>query len=112
MTRLIDADSIPKVLDALCEKCGGYKRNKGECEYCKMDLFGDEVMALPTIDAVPVVHGHIEEYQDYIYVNGKPEPLLNKSKKCSVCSNGIYEAGGKIFKYCPHCGAKMDEVTP
>ena len=101
MTRLIDADSIPKVLDALCEKCGGYKRNKGECEYCKMDLFGDEVMALPTIDAVPVVHGHWEE------------SVYRGMLVCSKCRIYHIAKGDEYdFTYCPHCGAKMDEVTP
>lgn len=61
----------------------------------------------PTVDAVPVVHGHwfLTECE---YLN------------CSVCGNAYYTgiqtwsaaqdnlkyAGGP--KYCPNCGAKMD----
>lgn len=55
---------------------------------------------LPTIDAVPVVHGH------WI---GKP--LAGYSTvKCSVCGSAFVENNGK-WKYCPDCGAKMDEVA-
>ena len=56
----------------------------------------------PTVDAEPVKHGH--------WVNKGFEPL-----RCSVCGitvdaiNGIPWANIG-FKFCPHCGAKMDEV--
>ena len=48
----------------------------------------------PTIEAVPVVHGHWLVNMFFI--------------ECSEC--------GESFplepqNYCPHCGAKMDEVT-
>lgn len=56
---------------------------------------------VPTIDAEPVRHGQ--------WINNGFEPV-----RCSVCGitgdaiNGIPWAI-KSFKYCPHCGAKMDE---
>lgn len=46
---------------------------------------------LPTIDAVPVVHGHWIIYPDVCV--------------CSECN----EDSPSIFKYCPNCGATMDE---
>lgn len=45
---------------------------------------------MPTIDAVPVVHGHW---------------IGSDYDKCSLC--GCMELGRTY--YCPHCGAKMDE---
>ena len=68
----------------------------------------EELDSAPTIDAVPVRHGHwiMNEY-DELY--------------CSICGDiasldsGEYFYRGKIrfdeSFYCPNCGAKMDEVN-
>lgn len=48
------------------------------------------VKDMPTIDAVPVVHGHWIIYPDVCV--------------CSECN----EQSPGIFKYCPNCGALMD----
>ena len=74
----------------------------------------------PTVDAVPTEfhnkcmeieiekrfelelknHGHwINTYADNIKT-----PLVY----CSVCENVVWR--GEHYEYCPHCGAKMDEV--
>ena len=50
---------------------------------------------LPIIDAVEVMHGRWEEYQE-------PHIIC-----CSVCDWGT-GVDKKHFKYCPYCGAKMD----
>lgn len=54
----------------------------------------------PTVDAVK--HGH--------WINKGFEPI-----RCSVCGITVDAINGipwaiKSFKYCPYCGAKMDEV--
>lgn len=49
---------------------------------------------LPTIEAVPVVHGK--------WIAGK---LLFENDVCSVCGTGIYNTDGMNF--CPNCGADM-----
>ena len=64
---------------------------------------------LPTIDAIPVVHGH--------WRRGK---LYPHNIYCSNCFR-TYVPSEEIEiwkddtrlprKYCPECGAKMDEVT-
>lgn len=55
----------------------------------------------PTVDAVPVVHGHWEKTIDNCTV----------MHKCSVCGarvvKGFYEYENPN-RYCYHCGAKMD----
>lgn len=53
---------------------------------------------MPTVDAAPVVHGRWIE---------RPF-LLGTTHVCSEC-NDYYGMPHEIFKYCPNCGAKMDE---
>ena len=53
----------------------------------------------PTIEAEPVRHGR------WI---GKPIAGYS-TVRCSACGDVFLENNGK-WKYCPHCGAKMDEV--
>ena len=51
----------------------------------------------PTVDAVPVVHGRWRE----------SGPLL----ECQSCGEVYSRLGGnagKLWNYCPNCGAKMD----
>lgn len=59
------------------------------------DTILDLVDSIPTVDAVPVVHGrwmpfHSEAAGDIQY--------------CSACEIGF----DAKMDYCPHCGAKMD----
>lgn len=60
----------------------------------------------PTIEAKPVVHAHWvtdfdfdpeEEQELYFYF-------------CSKCKKELF-GYKEDFKYCPYCGAQMDEVT-
>lgn len=86
--RLIDADAIPYF---------------GEVYGHDRVTFKARIDTLPTIDAEPVRHGHwIEEGQAY---NG--DFLI----RCSACRRVLSEAKqiGYVRKYCPNCGAKMDE---
>lgn len=51
---------------------------------------------IPTVDAVPVVHGHWD-YKNYTW-------------HCSVCDCHPYKGyipAKADYKYCPKCGAKM-----
>ena len=97
--RLIDADTIPKVLDALCERCGGYKRNN-ECEYCKMDLFGDEIIAMPTIDYLEKQNEPVEPVREV--------GLYSQYFRCKKCDTLLVV---QKQKYCFECGqaVKWDE---
>jgi transcription initiation factor IIE alpha subunit len=84
MTRLIDADALIKALD-----------------------IGDlpirltyEINNAPTVDAVPVKHG-----------KWLPENRTMDAYWVCSCCGFPSEAHGafKIYKYCPNCGARMDE---
>lgn len=54
------------------------------------------VMDAPAVDAVPVVHGR--------WLNNG----IHGSVLCR-CSECHYDAAAYSFRYCPMCGAKMDE---
>ena len=63
------------------------------------------LISIPAADVVPVVHGHWD----------KPtKPFPHYDWKCSVCGCEEYrqiDSHGKyrVMKFCPNCGAKMDE---
>lgn len=54
------------------------------------------VVDAPAVDAVPVVHGR--------WLNNG----IHGSVLCR-CSECHYDAAAYSFRYCPMCGAKMDE---
>lgn len=98
MSRLIDADALEE---------GKFHGTENwtpiECASWQWG-WNDAIDAImsnaPTVD--PVKHGH--------WVNKGFEPL-----RCSVCGITVDAINGipwaiKSFNYCPHCGAKMDEV--
>ena len=76
-------------------------------------LFGENGMArlhvadidvLPRVDAVEVVHGEWTIIED----DWNDEVIY----ECSVCKEAFVtldgEPMGKLYNYCPNCGAKMD----
>lgn len=81
--RLIDADALPP-------------------RYCKAWNKPEKMIEeAPTVDAVPVRHGH------WIIPNND----ILVSCICSVCNwrGYYYEDDVSNEPFCPHCGAKMDE---
>jgi len=58
----------------------------------------NQVLALPGVDAVPVVHGR--------WVYDRPNHY-----KCSVCG-AMWSGVARFMGYCPNCGAKMDGGAP
>lgn len=68
----------------------------GETDAVKLAFrMGDYLKRLPSADVQPVRHGH------WIYTPTSPLGFT-----CSECGKEMC-----LFNYCPHCGAKMDEVT-
>lgn len=60
-----------------------------------------KILSIPTIDAVPVVHGRWKDYPDCGVT------------ACSACGWSIEECFYdpttlKPYPYCPNCGARMD----
>lgn len=88
MARMIDADAL---LEEHCDGCSLEQR-----EECKADPVCASAMWIveaPTVDAVPVVHGRWEYY----------------STTMMECSNCKRHTARHKFRYCPHCGAVMED---
>lgn len=92
--RLIDADAL---------------LSKGQF-VVQMNDFGEyfvtveEINKMPTVDAVPVVHGEwVEKWR--FKPNGTPYHKIG-DMECSVCHSDML--GRYYSRYCPHCGARMD----
>lgn len=100
--RLIDADALFHEMDLMCEGCNNY--NQVKCRTCYIDDCISMVDDAPTIDAVPVKHGHWIGIEFDGYADGYP---VYDVWECSVCGNEIY--GEDTPDYCCDCGAKMDE---
>ena len=98
MTRLIDADSIPWLVEGV-----------GEIPV----ITKDEIDQLPTVNipttvgesvgVMPIRHGKwIDEgyYADNTNI---------KAWHCSECNWHMLGYSDELFRYCPMCGARMDE---
>ena len=92
MKKLIELDAA---IEAMAELQG---RAASKGELTGISKAWKRIKALPSVDAVPVVHGHWKEdtggYGFWI---------------CSHCGF-VSEASGAdiLYRYCPHCGARMD----
>lgn len=101
MGRLIDtdalADAIQKERNLLIE------REQYGAEHILVHHFERILEDVPTVDAVPVVHGRWETVN---LLGANSVSFI--STNCSVC--GEYPAS-RYWKYCPKCGAKMREAN-
>lgn len=102
--RLIDADELEKELEKMTQDFLDDKTIQGDfCAGVTVEML-EEVRKAPTIDAVPVTHGHWVEKELFI-----PwcDDDVDVFYECSCCGT---ESGG-TSPYCPNCGARMDEVS-
>lgn len=98
-------------LDLLCKFCG-ITEDVEKCRKTSADGWCKEYCELknmPTVEAEPVRHGHwIEHPFSAVF-----EKVHSKDQiVCSCCEeafNAFFNETER-FKYCPNCGAKMDEV--
>ena len=96
--RLIDAEAL---LDSIPEM------------WTLMDV--GRVVTAPTVEAVPVVHAHWNCIENVVSYEGTFDAYecshCHKSLLDDLCENNgsDYVNAKNDFKYCPFCGAKMDE---
>ena len=91
--RLIDADALLDFLDV------GHLRPP--TEICFSELMMKNIIELmPTVDAVPVRHG---KWTNHIL--GSTGYGTTVMHQCSECECMTISR----FRYCPNCGARMDE---
>lgn len=91
--RLIDAEKAYEVLTE-------YYRHRTEIQHYALK---EAIERVHTVD--PVKHGHWveQEHEDWKW---------SKEYRCSECGQYrlVTTPVGREWKYCPNCGAKMDEV--
>lgn len=73
-----------------------------------LSRFLDQIDQQPTIDAVEVVHGRWDKYEDDKFIgydaNGRIKYRKVYTYYCGRCGRGT----AVKTNYCPNCGAKMD----
>ena len=98
MARLIDADVLLGKLSRMIDYCREDLKVNGLTALFQV---GDEIMDCKSFDDVEVVQGYWSK------ANNRPKSYI---RVCSVCGKEAYFCGkGCSYKYCPNCGAKMDE---
>lgn len=93
--RMIDADKI---------RWKSYPNDYGETnddyvEKCDIDN-------MPTVDAVPVVHGRWISWEEA--GNCVPSPDRHECSVCHDAAQVLVNGFELLSDYCPNCGAKMD----
>lgn len=89
--RYINANELKDTLDYYISEAG-LTANHNEALTWVKDEFIDDVR---TADVAPVIHGHWKNVKRI---------LSSKWGECSNC-----DRAHEITRYCPYCGAKMDE---
>lgn len=103
MDEYIDREAFKKSIEErYCKPCKaeGKDHNGCKCRACWVDDMLDEVDCFqPAADVAPVIHARWEKRGSSWY--------------CTHCGIGYRITCGNIpasrHKYCPNCGAKMDE---
>lgn len=89
MAKYIDADkAVEEAKLSYCKDCNSY--NGVRCSACGFDDAMTYIEDTSTADVQEVRHGE--------WIEGKT------LEKCSVCG----KKGFPDWRFCPHCGAKMD----
>ena len=106
--RLIQPGTLIEELKEM-KKDDPHRKKRGLIERWVRDI-GYEILIqivkhFPTVDAVEVVHGRwVPEYE----YGGTDGGTAVSAYGCSVCHGYVGWLFGEVYKYCPHCGAKMD----
>lgn len=93
--RLIDADKLIKKTQEYIDEWNGWEDTRGG-----MRIIQEVIREMPTIEAEPVRHGKWK----YIHFKAYKETEFG-IYQCSVCGRPWW----LTTKYCPHCGAKMEQ---
>lgn len=114
MADYIDREELLKLTEnitfTLSDNATSLKAMAEEAVQRVIQHFHHIVLNAPSVDAVEQKHGHWIEELASQHGNAYDGRTWTKYKKyrCSYC--GITN-GNRRPDYCPHCGAKMDEVA-
>ena len=104
MSRLIDADALLEKMSCHCDICKYHCHKPSRCSECDWHEAMDDVDDMDEVEAAPVRHGQ------WIL----PE-ICYEDIECSACHAymplPISFDYRPTYKYCPMCGAKMEEVS-
>lgn len=101
MDEYIDREAFKKsVEEHYCKPCKaeGKDHNGCWCRACWVDDMLDEVIDAPPADVAPVVHG-----------KDLASPSLFHCSVCGCEDDDTYTCDVSEYRYCPNCGAKIDE---
>ena len=103
--RLIDADALKKAMDGYWGRCQRIRKPRNGETAVFLDIKAI-VETQPTVDAEPVQHGKWK-WLSCTYDRVPKE----KEYECSECHHKTIVHGDDMpwEKYCPNCGARMDE---
>lgn len=102
--RLIDADALDAEMYHKSFEVDDGRNVWNSGLWIRYKIFEEALRDAPTVDAVPVVHGRWIKDR-LVSTNGGTYGV----RRCSVCE-WCFEDLPYEFKYCPRCGARMDEV--
>lgn len=105
MTRLIDANALTNELIKGIEEDTDKSIQSSLAKSVCM-LICKAIEQQPTIDAEPVRHGKFIGTEYDGYADGNP---VYYEWKCSECGAIFEEDEQPTYRYCSHCGAKMDK---
>ena len=110
MVRLIDADALKqRIAFRMWDVDDDCPHDEGTIRINEDWAIDALVDKQPTIEAVPVVHGKwIPTHESGMFSHPYSITYV-----CSECGYSFYTLAGMPpkTKYCPECGAKMDEVS-
>lgn len=102
--RLIDRKALRKdIEERICKNCG-VRNEPLACHFCKAGRVISRVENAPTVEAKPVVHAHWEEIRQGLHI-------CSSCKVKASLTSDEYDYMEDLSDYCPHCGARMDEVA-
>lgn len=92
--RLINADELIKDIERDRQIAKQFFLGVDRAIDVMFDSVKDSILDAPTVDAVPIVHGHWDDSLDGI------------TPYCSVCHR-THRGMNRTPDYCPNCGATM-----